>query len=71
MKTGLVAVLVCLVLFLPRLAEACPACSSKGPGGPGVVVALGLMILLPFAILFFVVRALRRATREPSEEMNQ
>ena len=69
---GLAAVLACgLILLLPRLAEACPACSGKEPGGPARVVALGVMILLPFVIAFFVIRALRSAAKEPSEEMNQ
>jgi len=60
-----------LILLLPRLAEACPACSGKEPGGPGRIAALGVMIVLPFVIVFFVIRALRGAAEEPGEEMNQ
>jgi hypothetical protein len=56
------------VLLLPRLADACPMCASRQPGGAVRVVLLGLMILLPFAIAFIVVRALRRAGALPTEE---
>lgn len=47
--------------LLPRLAGACPMCASQQPGGVARIVALGLMILLPFSIAFVVFRALRRA----------
>lgn len=43
-------------------ALACPACAGNGDGGVGRIVALGAMILLPFAITTFVVRAIRSAT---------
>ena len=48
------------MLVLPGVAEACPMCASQQPGGTARVVALGLMILLPFAVAGFVFRALRR-----------
>lgn len=48
-------------LAVPRLAEACPMCASQQPGGTARIVALGLMILLPFSIAVVVFRALRRA----------
>jgi hypothetical protein len=49
------------MLLLPRVAEACPMCASQQPGGTARVAALGLMLLLPFAIALVVFRALRRA----------
>jgi hypothetical protein len=50
-----------LLLAFPRLAEACPTCAGKEPGGPARIVVLGAMILLPFGIAFAVWRALRKA----------
>jgi len=47
--------------LLPRFAQACPMCASQQPGGVARIVALGLMLLLPFSIAFLVFRALRRA----------
>jgi hypothetical protein len=47
--------------LLPGLANACPMCASQQPGGAARIVALGLMILLPFSIAFVVFRVLRRA----------
>ena len=54
-----------LILAFPRLAEACPTCAGKEPGGPARIVALGAMILLPFGIAFVVWRALRSAAGDP------
>lgn len=48
-----------LLLAFPRLAEACPTCAGKEPGGPARIVALGVMILLPFGIAFALWRVLR------------
>ena len=67
----LVALACGLVLLVPRLAEACPACSGKEPGGTARIAALGAMILLPFLIAFVVVRALRSSAAEPGGEMKQ
>jgi hypothetical protein len=50
------------ILVLPRLAEACPTCASQQPGGTARIAALGVMLLLPFAIAFVVFGALRRAS---------
>lgn len=49
------------VLFLPGLAQACPMCASQQPGGFARIVALGLMLVLPFAIAYLVGAALRRS----------
>jgi len=48
-----------LILTFPQLAEACPTCAGKEPGGSARIVALGAMILLPFGIAFALWRALR------------
>lgn len=55
------AALAFTLVLLPRLAAACPMCASQQPGGTARIVALGLMILLPFSIAFVVFQALRRA----------
>lgn len=53
-----------LIVAFPQLAEACPLCAGKEPGGPARIVALGAMILLPFGIALAVWRALRSDDRE-------
>ena len=64
-KIGVAAPLAAAMLVLPGVAEACPMCASQQPGGTARVVALGLMIVLPFAIAGFVFRALRRVQARP------
>ena len=49
------------VLLLPRWAEACPMCASQQHGGTARIAALGVMLLLPFAVAFIVFGVLRRA----------
>lgn len=61
MKPG--APLALLLLLLPRLAQACPMCANQRPGGVARTVALGVMLLLPFAIAWLVFGALRRTSR--------
>ena len=48
-----------VVALLPSVAWACPAC-ARGKIGPGVIVAIGSMILLPFAVTAIVLPVLRR-----------
>jgi hypothetical protein len=60
-----------LILAFPQLAEACPTCAGKEPGGPARIVALGAMMLLPFGIAFAVWRALRRDAGDDREEGNR
>jgi hypothetical protein len=43
-------------------------CASQQPGGVARTVALGLMILFPFAIACVVFGALRRASGPTTEE---
>jgi hypothetical protein len=50
------------ILLSPAVAYACPACGGNGDGGIDKLVSLGAMILLPFAITGFVVRAIKNAT---------
>ena len=74
-RSGVTLTLGFSVLLLSGLAQACPMCASQQPGGSARVVALGLMLVLPFAIAAAVFAALRRsgwegersrALREPS-----
>ena len=48
-----------LLHAVPGTALACPSC-ARGDAGYGPIIALGVMILLPFAIAAAVVPALRR-----------
>jgi len=56
-RPGLAALGLALLLA-PRLAQACPMCASQQPGGVARILALGVMILLPFGITFLVFRRL-------------
>ena len=47
------------IALLPSVAEACPSC-ARGKAGPGIVIAIGSMILLPFAITAIVLPVFRR-----------
>ena len=60
-----------IVVLFPRIAEACPQCVSKEPGGSWKIAALGVMIVLPFAITYFVVRTIRSSDEETDEETDQ
>lgn len=59
-----VLVACALIVCFPQLAEACPTCAGKEPGGPARIVALGVMILLPFGIAFVMWRVLGSHDRE-------
>jgi len=66
-RTWTAALLVSAATLLPRLADACPMCASQQPGGVARIVALGLMILVPFSVAYAVFRALRRAGAATTE----
>jgi len=66
--SGLTGPLAFATLLLPRLAAACPMCASQQPGGTARIFALGVMILFPFSIAFFVFRALRRVGGQETED---
>jgi hypothetical protein len=59
------------VPFLPRLAEACPMCASQQPGGGARIAALGVMMLIPFAIAFLLFRVLRSGGDAPPEDSSE
>ncbi|HJZ85006.1 MAG TPA: hypothetical protein VKN99_07520 [Polyangia bacterium] len=49
------------------LALLCPVCARDN--GPGALVLLGAFILLPFGVTALVVRAIRRASRPHTDEL--
>ena len=59
MPLGLAA-LVLLTLAFPRIAAACPQCAGREGGGIFAGVIIGAMILLPFPIVWFVARLIRK-----------
>src|SRR5262245_20653814 len=63
--------LAVLMLVLPRLAEACPMCASQQPGGVARIVALGVMMLSPFAMAYVMFRPLRRGGGASAEDSNE
>lgn len=46
-------------LFAAGLAEACPACASRQDGGSGQTIALGALLVVPFAVSATVIRFIR------------
>lgn len=66
MKPGLSRAAVAavpLLMLVPRVAQACPSCAGNDDGGWGVLVAMGAMIALPFALAAAVVPYIRRGPR--------
>jgi hypothetical protein len=57
-------VVLAVLVAAPSVAAACPACLGN-PRNMGVLKLLGVLILTPFAVFWFVYRAIRRATLEP------
>ena len=43
------------------------ASGDSGGGGGGAIVQLGILLLIPFAMYFFMIRPQRRRTREAQE----
>lgn len=58
---SVVSTTLAFAVLLPGLARACPMCASQQPGGSTRIVALGLMLVLPFAIAYVVFAALSRS----------
>ncbi len=56
-------VLAAALVALPALAEACPACAGRDRGGPLYLALLGAFILLPFAIVKVVHKAIKAEER--------
>ncbi len=54
--------LVAVALSLSRAASACPACAGTRPLSTGYLIATGLMLLLPVALVGALVLWLRRAS---------
>ena len=65
MKRAAFGLALALAFAAPGVALACPACAGNSSGGVEKLVALAAMILLPFVVTTFVVRAIRNtAARE-------
>lgn len=56
----MIPALVILLTLLPTLAAACPACVGQQDSFTNTLKALSIMILVPFVIVYFVIRAVRR-----------
>ena len=63
MQSLVASLLVALMVLMPSLAAACPACLGN-PRGKNVLPLLGLFMLIPFGVFAVVVRAVRRAQRD-------
>jgi hypothetical protein len=47
----------------PAAALACPTCATRDGPGAGMLVAVGAMISLPFAVAAVTIRVIRRLER--------
>ena len=56
--------LVLILMALPALANACPACVGQQDRWSFAIKALGVMILFPFLVTWLVIRAIRNANKE-------
>ncbi|MEM7248667.1 MAG: hypothetical protein AAF533_25270 [Acidobacteriota bacterium] len=63
MRRRLLLALTTLGLALPNIALACPACAGRDDGGIGRVVALGVMIAFPFAVVGLVTKMIKAVSR--------
>ncbi len=54
------AALLLVTLAVPRVATACPQCAGREDGGIFAGVIIGAMILLPFPLVWFVARLIRK-----------
>ncbi len=65
MVKALPAVAALVATLAPKWVLACPVCAGRDDGnGTFTLVALGLMILFPFATVAVVLGVLRRAARD-------
>ena len=56
--------IVLVLLLLPALAHACPACLGQPRGLSPTLKLVGLLLLVPFAVVAIVIRAIRSAPRD-------
>ena len=56
--------LTLVLVLLPTVAMACPACLGSQTKLTSSLKALGVMILSPFGVVYLVVRAIRNANRD-------
>jgi hypothetical protein len=62
-----VGLIVVVLVLLPELAHACPACVGQQSSWSTTMKLLGIFILFPFAVGGLVLRAIRNAQRELDE----
>ena len=65
-RTWLAALIVALLIALPRLAAACPYCAANDDSGDSAsqAVVVAGVVLLPFAVVGVVVYAVIRGARK-------
>jgi hypothetical protein len=61
------AVAVTLALLAPSVAHACPNCVGGNDRLQSVMRLVGLFMLVPFAVVYFIIRAIRRAQKQIAE----
>ncbi len=61
------SLLALALLLVPSVAAACPACLGQQSTFTTTLKLLGVMILFPFPVVYLVIRAIRKASRELEE----
>ena len=61
MKRTHAALVAAVLLAAARMAEACPACTTRSSGGYMIPILLGAMILTPYLITTVTLRVIRKA----------
>jgi hypothetical protein len=59
-----VGLIIAILVFLPALAHACPACLGSQTSFTSTMKLLAIFILFPFVVGGLVLRAIRNAQRE-------
>jgi hypothetical protein len=58
------SLLVLVLVLLPAVAAACPACVGQQSTFSTTLKILGVMILFPFGVVYLVIRAIRNASKD-------
>ena len=66
-KRGLALLAFAGAILAPALALACPYCATQSETGSSWKVALGALILLPFAVAAVIISIIRSAARDEQE----
>jgi hypothetical protein len=65
---ALKSLFVLVLMLLPSIAAACPNCVGNSDRKTTILKLVGAFMLVPFAVCYAVIRAIRRAERDIVEK---